>query len=71
MFLATCMEIFHMKGILRLSTLRLFYTFDDEDRCKIGYNKFAIMPKIKGKHLAIFHCFAVQMFSSPSFELLP
>lgn len=52
--------------------LILFYMFDDEDRFEFGSNRLAIVPKInKSKHLVIFHCFAMQMFSSPSFKFLP
>lgn len=71
-FLSICLEIFHIKWILRLPMLILFYVFNDKDRFKIGSNKLAVTPKINAsKHLSIFNCFTMQMFSSPSFMFLP
>lgn len=69
-FLSICMEIFHIKWILRLPMLTLSYLLDDEDRFKIGSNKLAVMPKTnKSKHLAIFHCFTMQMYLIPFIQV--
>lgn len=71
-FVASSREIFCLKWILGLAMLIHFYMFPYKDRFRIGSNNLAIVPKINNsKHLATFHCFNVQTFSSPLFEVLP